>query len=279
MRFLQRKGHDAILFAFFLRNISHYGVSNKQRLAGRSSIRSDNRIKLVNVRRFINLRFAFYKEQLVACIYDNIDLIFVDIGFKWKTTIHVYVATYLSLPTSSPNAFIANRYDQFGIRANLDFKLSQYVSLTYGNTSRYEYTQYPAKSAGSIFSAIRRSKPTLNAYWPSGEIGPDIEFGDNPAATSTDAAGYNRQKNYYIQNNATLTIQFPWVEGLKLTASGAYDKHFYGEKNFRKPVRLYSWDGVTRSSEGLKPYDVWISDPQLNQIRREIGRASCRERV
>ena len=108
----------------------------------------------------------------------------------------------------------ANRYDQFGIRANLDFKLSQYVSLTYGNTSRYEYTQYPAKSAGSIFSAIRRSKPTLNAYWPSGEIGPDIEFGDNPAATSTDAAGYNRQKNYYIQNNATLTIQFPWVEGL-----------------------------------------------------------------
>lgn len=192
-----------------------------------------------------------------------------DVGISGGTDKVKYYVNFAANGEDGIYKHSANRYDQFGIRANLDFKLSQYVSLTYGNTSRYEYTQYPAKSAGSIFSAIRRSKPTLNAYWPSGEIGPDIEYGDNPAATSTDAAGYNRQKNYYIQNNATLTIQFPWVEGLKLTASGAYDKHFYSEKNFRKPVRLYSWDGVTKSSEGLKPYDAWISDPQLNQIHRD----------
>lgn len=163
----------------------------------------------------------------------------------------------------------ANRFDQYSIRANLDFKISEYVNLTYGHTSRYEYTQYPAKSAGSIFSAIRRSKPTLPAYWPTGEFGPDIEYGDNPAATSTDAAGYNRQKNYYILNNATLNVKIPGVEGLKFTASGAFDKRFYNENNFQKPVTLYAWDNVTESSEGLTPYTAWISDPRLNRINQD----------
>jgi TonB-dependent SusC/RagA subfamily outer membrane receptor len=42
----------------------------------------------------------------------------------------------------------ANRFDQYSIRSNLDFKLSKYINLTWGQTSRYEYTKYPAKSAG-----------------------------------------------------------------------------------------------------------------------------------
>ncbi|MCE2617424.1 SusC/RagA family TonB-linked outer membrane protein [Phocaeicola oris] len=159
----------------------------------------------------------------------------------------------------------ANRYDQYGIRSNLDFKLSKDVQLSWGSTARYEYTQYPAKSASSIFSALRRSKPTLPAYWPTGQVGPDIEYGDNPAVTSTDAAGYNHQKNYYIQNNVTLNINIPWIEGLKFTGTASYDKHFYNEKNWQKPITLYSWDGVTESAEGLTPYTAWISDPRLTR--------------
>lgn len=179
---------------------------------------------------------------------------------------------YLNFATNGEDGVYkhsANRYDQFSVRANLDFKFNDYISLTYGMTGRYEHTQYPAKSASSIFSALRRSKPTLPAYWPSGEFGPDIERGDNPAATSTDAAGYNRQKNYYIMNNATLSIKIPGVEGLKVDFTGSYDKHFYKENNFMRPVTLYSWDGVTKSSEGLKPYTAWISEPEMNRIDRD----------
>lgn len=159
----------------------------------------------------------------------------------------------------------ANRFDQYSVRSNLDFKLSKYVNLTWGQTSRYEYTKYPAKSASSIFSALRRSKPTLPAYWPSGEVGPDIEYGDNPAATSTDAAGFDHQKNYYVQNNVTLNVDIPWVKGLKFTGTASYDKHFYNRKYFQKPVTLYSWDGVTNSAEGLTPYQAWIADPRLTR--------------
>ncbi|MDR2118332.1 MAG: TonB-dependent receptor [Tannerellaceae bacterium] len=159
----------------------------------------------------------------------------------------------------------ANRYDQYSLRLNMDIKTSRYVSIQYGNTSRLEYRQYPAKGAGSIFSALRRGKPIYPAYWPTGEAGPDIEYGDNPAIISTDAAGFDRQKTYYIQNNLTLNVQIPWVTGLKWVSNAAYDKRFHSRKLFQKPVILYSWDGVTAGSAGLSSAKRWISDPRLTR--------------
>lgn len=65
----------------------------------------------------------------------------------------------------------ANRYDQYSLRVNLDINTSKYVNIQLGNVSRLEDTQYPIKSAASIFSGIRRGKPTQNAFWPTGEPG------------------------------------------------------------------------------------------------------------
>lgn len=137
----------------------------------------------------------------------------------------------------------ANRYDQYGLRFNLDATINKYLKLSFGNTSRLEDRKYPSKSAGSIFSALTRSKPTLPAYWPSGEAGPDIEYGDNPVVTGTDATGYDRQKDYFFQNTLQAIINVPGVEGLTLTTSGSYDKYFKVRKLFNKPWTLYTWDG------------------------------------
>ncbi|MDR1161976.1 MAG: SusC/RagA family TonB-linked outer membrane protein, partial [Tannerellaceae bacterium] len=126
-------------------------------------------------------------------------------------------------------------------------------------------TKYPAKAASDIFSALRRGKPIYNAIWPTGEPGPDIEYGDNPVVTASDGAGFDRQKEYFIQNNLTVNIDIPWIEGLKLVGSGSYDKRFKSRKLFKKPVILYSWDGVTRGSEGLSAAKRWINDPQLTR--------------
>ncbi len=137
----------------------------------------------------------------------------------------------------------ANRYDQYGIRLNLDATINDYLKLSFGHTGRLEYRQYPSKSAYSIFAALTRSKPTLPAYWPSGEPGPDIEYGDNPVVTGTDATGYDRRKDYFIQNTLQAVIKIPGIEGLTLTTSGSYDKYFKVRKLFNKPWTLYSWDG------------------------------------
>ena len=159
----------------------------------------------------------------------------------------------------------ANRYDQFSLRTNLDIKTSKYVSFQIGTTARMENTQYPAKSAGDIFAGIRRSKPTQPAFWPTGEPGPDIERGDNPAVTCTDYAGFDKQKNYYIQNNASVNIQIPWVEGLSLRGNASYDVHFYNRRLFKKPIVLYSWDNIHEDSSGLSGAKRWIEEPELTR--------------
>ncbi len=159
----------------------------------------------------------------------------------------------------------ANRYDQYSLRMNLDINTSKYVSFQLGSIARMENTKYPMKSAGSIFSGIRRGKPTQNAYWPTGEPGPDLERGDNPAVTSTDIAGFDNQKNYYIQNNLSVNIKIPWVEGLTIRGNGSYDKHFYNRKKFEKPILLYSWDGVNKNSSGLTAAKRYVDNAQLSR--------------
>lgn len=159
----------------------------------------------------------------------------------------------------------ANRYDQYSLRMNLDINTSKYVSFQLGSVARLENTKYPMKSAGSIFSGIRRGKPTQNAYWPTGEPGPDLERGDNPAVTSTDIAGFDNQKNYYVQNNLAVNIKIPWVEGLTIRGNGSYDKHFYNRKKFEKPILLYSWDGVNKNSSGLTAAKRYVDNAQLSR--------------
>jgi len=164
----------------------------------------------------------------------------------------------------------ANRYDQFSIRTNIDAKVSKYIDVSYGNIMRLENRQYPTKSAGSIFSAFRRSKPTMIAFWPTGEPGPDIEYGDNPVVTGTDATGHDRRKDYYIQNTLKVNVAIPWVEGLSLTGSASYDKMFSLRKKFNKPFYLYSWDGVTKNSEGLTPAKKGYDTPELTEEHKDL---------
>lgn len=166
----------------------------------------------------------------------------------------------------------ANRYDQYSLRVNLDIKTSQYVDFQIGTTGRLEDTKYPAKGAGDIFGAARRTRPDQPAWWPTGEPGPAIERGDNPAVTSTDLAGSDHHKNQYIQNNLSMNVKIPWIEGLTLRGNASYDIHFLNRRLMQKPVYLYSWDGVNESSEGLSASKQWIDSPRLERKHtEEIG--------
>jgi TonB-linked SusC/RagA family outer membrane protein len=164
-----------------------------------------------------------------------------------------------------------NRYDQYSLRTNLDITPSEYVKFSIGTTGRVENTNYPAKSASSIFAGIRRSKPTQPAFWPTGEPGPDIERGDNPAVTCTDYAGFDNQKNYYWQNNLSVEVKIPGVEGLTLKANGSYDLHFYNRRYFRKPIVLYSWDSINEDSSGLSGAARWIENPDLQREHSQLN--------
>lgn len=157
----------------------------------------------------------------------------------------------------------ANRYDQYSVRTNLDLKVNEYLTVSYGNTSRLQEHKYPAYSAEEVFTGIVRSKPTDIGYWPTGEAGPDLEYGHNPVVMGTDATGHDTRKSYYVQNTLKAVLKIPGIEGLTLTGSGSYDKYMSFRKKFRKPYLLYSWDG--NPEHNLNPGWKGPATPELEQ--------------
>lgn len=134
-------------------------------------------------------------------------------------------------------------YRQYNFQSNIDGKINDNIRISVDINGRQEDRQYPTKSSSLIFASTLRGKPNINAYWPNGLPGPDIERGENPAVMATDATGYDRQKSYYLQTNVKVNINIPWVQGLSLLANASYDKSINNRKIWQTPWTLYYWDG------------------------------------
>lgn len=164
----------------------------------------------------------------------------------------------------------ATGYKQYDMRINLDAKVNKYISANLGIAAREEYRFFPTQSAGSIFRMLMRGKPTEPELWPNGLPGPDIENGQNPVVITTNATGYDRDKRDYFQTNGKIDISNPWIEGLKISLSGAADKLIRNTKRFETPWYLYFWDKTTYESDGKTPkltksVRSTFTDPRLTQ--------------
>ena len=157
----------------------------------------------------------------------------------------------------------ATNYRQYDFRSNIDGKISKNFDISFDVSGRQENRNYPTRSSGDIFRMLMRGKPNMPAYWPSGEPGPDIEYGDNPAVTSTDATGYDKDRWYILQSNIRLNLNIPWVEGWTVTGNISFDKALRFHKKWETPWYLYTWDGnpehvLVRGKRGLE-------SPQLTE--------------
>lgn len=133
----------------------------------------------------------------------------------------------------------ATGYKQYDIRVNLDADINKYVHLAVGLLGREEYRFYPTRGAGAIFRMQMRGKPNQPAFWPDGRPGPDIENGENPVVITTNATGYDRDKQDYFQSNGQVDIKIPGVEGLKFSGTAAIDKRLRNRRLWQTPWTLY----------------------------------------
>lgn len=162
----------------------------------------------------------------------------------------------------------ATKFNQYNFRSNLNGKFND--NIKYGvNTSLREYNRnYPTRSASDIFSMILRGKPNMHAYWPSGENGPDIEYGNNPVVTTTNQTGYDRNKTMMLESRANIEISIPQVEGLTLSGNAGYDRTMNNDKLWQTPWTLYNWDGSSYDANGnpvLEAGQKGFTAPQLRQ--------------
>jgi len=173
---------------------------------------------------------------------------------------------FISLGAQFQNGIYKNsatNYKQYNFRTNIDGKVNKYISLAFDVAGREEIRDYPTRSAGTIFRMLMRGKPNMQAFWPNGDPGPDIEYGDNPAVTTTAATGYDLGKTYVLQSNLRTVIIVPWISGLSVTANASFDKTFLFHKKFETPWYLYSWDGNAdhKTTKGKRGLDA----PQLSE--------------
>lgn len=193
-----------------------------------------------------------------------------------KTAINInggseYINYYISGGYDSQDAIYKNsatKFNQYNFRANLNGKFND--NIKYGvNTAVREYNRnFPTRSASDIFTMIRRGKPNMHAYWPSGENGPDIEYGNNPVVITTNQTGYDRNKTMMLESRANIDITIPQVQGLTLSGNVGYDRTMNNDKLWQTPWTLYNWDGSTVDANGepiLEPGLKGFTAPQLRQ--------------
>ena len=185
---------------------------------------------------------------------------------------------YLSFGSNYEDAYYKHsgtNFTQYDFRSNIDGKITNNISVALDIAGRQEDRNFPTVSEGNIFRMLMRGKPTMQAWWPNGDPGPDIEYGYNSAVTVTDATGFNRDRLYNMESNLRLTINIPWIKGLTLVANGSYDKTFDFGKEFDTPWYLYSWDGITKDANGI-PVLVknmrGFASPQLTENWQEGGK-------
>ncbi len=164
----------------------------------------------------------------------------------------------------------ATRFQQYNFRTNLDAKINKYINTNIGIMVRREQRRRPTEDVGSIFRMLMRGRPTEPEVWPNGQPGPDIENGQNPYVITTNATGYIDNPTDYTQINGAVNITNPWVDGLKLTLSGAVDKSSGTRKIWQTPWSLYYWDKKTFEADGVTPklegaVRSNFKDPRLTQ--------------
>ena len=150
----------------------------------------------------------------------------------------------------------ATNYQQYNFRSNVDGKISKNIKIGFDISGRNEVKNFPTRGAGDIFRMLMRGKPTMQAFWPTGEVGPDIEYGNNPAIITTDATGFDKDKWYILESMVKLDVTIPWVKGLSVSANGAFDKQIRNRKRFSTPWYLYTWDEKTYEDDGVTPHLV-----------------------
>lgn len=163
---------------------------------------------------------------------------------------------YVSLSTRSQDGFFKNsasKYSQHDLRANIDGKINNYISLSVDANMRMEQSNFLSVGSARLFRDLMTASPILPAVWPNGLPGPplDLQNQNNPVVQSTSKAGYNKGENYVFNINAKVNVKIPWVEGLSLTGIAAIDRGLDYTKKFNKKYDLYTWDGTTTGADGL----------------------------
>lgn len=168
----------------------------------------------------------------------------------------------LNQGTPYNNSDIKNR--MYNIRSNVDAHINDYIKITFdlfGKNTERTLPYNGAASGNGMYSWVGLSAPTQHAIWPGTDYPTNRGWGSlNTLALSSGDAGYTKTTNWLFNGQSTIDISFPWVKGLSMKGSIAYDYTGQRHKVFEDVYYVYDYDEAANTYEKIMGH---ITAPQL----------------
>lgn len=169
---------------------------------------------------------------------------------------------FLNQGTPFNNGFTYNR--QINVRSNLDAKVNDYIKLSLDLSAKKLGRVLPrdgSVNGGSMYSHVALNLPTILAKYPGTNLAAPARDGDNPLVQTSGEAGETRTDRWLFNSQANITIDIPWVKGLSLVGSFAYDFYHQKYKQFKNVAYVYNYD--QSANEYSKVMVPTVSSPSL----------------
>lgn len=198
------------------------------------------------------------KWQQGAPGYESTDLydaVFNAVAPQNQTTISLEGGTekiryYGSLGYASENSLIKNNaltFDKFTLQSNVSMDITKNLTATLNIRGRHDKNQRPWFNFFDIFKSTRVNPPTTPIYANDNpEYYNNYGYVTNPyVMIDKDYSGGIDEINKNMQTLFSLEYNLPFIDGLKVKATGAYDYNSYRHKGIRKGYKTYTYGEYT----------------------------------
>ncbi len=160
-------------------------------------------------------------------------------------------------------------YDRYNFNASLTIKLSDALTFKYNTTFRQSTTQglNNPDMDWNIFYYMYASDPTIGIH-PKDNPNhySNVEEQMNPVGLlDRDFSGYSIQDVKTYNNTVDLTYDAPFLKGLKISASGAFDYNKNKSRSLQKQYDLYDYE--TDAWAGRFRYETEYSEMWADNTR------------
>jgi TonB-linked SusC/RagA family outer membrane protein len=190
--------------------------------------------------------------------YQSVDLydaVFNDYATQYQTTLSIEggsetVSYFGSFNYMTDNSVLKNdalTYDKYTFRSNVSIKVTRDLTASVNIGGRHDKTKRPWTSFFEIFKSTRVNPPLTTIYANDNPAYyNNFSYVPNPMAIiDADHTGNAEETNKNIQTQFILEYSVPFVEGLKIKGSFAYDYNDYKYKASRIGFKTYTYGEYT----------------------------------
>jgi len=156
-------------------------------------------------------------------------------------------------------------YERYNFRTNVNAKITDRITAAVKINGILETKKSPTVQSWELFKMLWRAQPNELYYANNNpEYFNRLTIQHPGAFTDDEVSGYSKDKNTWIQSQASLDYRVPYIEGLLAKGTFSYDTRFNDNEFYRKEFDVYNYNDADAS---YAPN----GNNGPNQIRRYYG--------